>query len=233
MRAIILAAGMGTRLRPLTKDRPKALVRVEGEPIIERQIKFLQEAGIGEIFVVTGYLAQEFDYLAQKYGVRLIYNDKYNVYNNCYSMYLVREYLGKTYVLEGDVFLLDNFLQTNLEYSTYFAGLKEDFKGEWIVKFDKENYITDISIASGTDYIMSGISYWTPEDGKRIRKMLEGVVQARDFEDLFWDDLIKDSLEEFNLKIHKIKGNQWVEIDTVEDLEEAESLLSYRKTRNR
>lgn len=111
MNAIILAAGMGTRLRPLTDNRPKALVKVNDQAIIERQIEYLKEIAIEEIIVVTGYLHEKFDYLTDKYGVKLVYNDKYDVYNNGYSMYIVREYLKNTFVLEGDVFLNTKLLK--------------------------------------------------------------------------------------------------------------------------
>ena len=105
MRVIILAAGMGTRLRPLTDDKPKSLVEVNGEPMIERQLRFLKEKGIEDIIIVTGYMAEKFEYLKEKYGVKLIHNDKYDVYNNVYTMYLVREYLEDAYVSEADVYL--------------------------------------------------------------------------------------------------------------------------------
>ena len=103
MRAILLAAGMGTRLRPLTLDTPKSLIEVNGRPLLERQIEFLRERGVEEIIVVTGYLAEKFDYLKDKYGVKLVNNDKYDIYNNIYTMYLVREYLENTYVVDADV----------------------------------------------------------------------------------------------------------------------------------
>lgn len=91
MRAILLAAGMGTRLRPLTLTTPKSLTVVNGKPMLEQQIEFLREVGVEEIIVVTGYLAEKFAYLTDKYGVKLVHNDLYDVYNNIYTMYLVRD----------------------------------------------------------------------------------------------------------------------------------------------
>ena len=79
MRAILLAAGMGTRLRPLTLKTPKPLIKVNGESMIEKQIKSLKEIGIDEIIVVTGYLNEKFEFLKEKYGVKIIYNDKYDI----------------------------------------------------------------------------------------------------------------------------------------------------------
>ena len=81
MRAILLAAGMGTRLRPLTIDTPKSLISVNGKPMLETQIQFLKEKGIDDIIVVTGYLSEKFEYIKEKYGVKLIHNDKYDIYN--------------------------------------------------------------------------------------------------------------------------------------------------------
>lgn len=224
MNAIILAAGMGTRLRPLTSNKPKALVEVKGQPIVERQIEYLKEIGIEDIIIVTGYLGEKFEYLKDKYGVKLIYNDKYQTYNNGYTMYLVREYLQNSLVLEGDVYLKNNFLISDLKNSTYFSGIKEDFKDEWIIGFNSKNEINNISIGSGTDYIMSGVSYWSLEDGKKIYELLEHMVDQDGFENLFWDDLVKDNLEEFYIKIYKIKSNDWVEIDSLEDLKKAENI---------
>lgn len=79
--------------------------------MIERQIKYLQQIGIDEIIVATGYLHQEFDYLADKYNVKLMFNDKYDLYKNSYTMYMVREHLHNTYVIEGDVYLTHNFFK--------------------------------------------------------------------------------------------------------------------------
>lgn len=85
MRAILLAAGMGTRLRPLTIDTPKSLINVNGKPMLETQIEFLKEKGIDDIIVVTGYLSEKFEYIKEKYGVKLIHNDKYDTYNNIHK----------------------------------------------------------------------------------------------------------------------------------------------------
>ncbi len=222
MNAIILAAGMGTRLRPLTDDTPKSLVEVNGEPIAERQIKSLKEIGVDDINIVTGYLNEKFDYLKKKYGVKLIYNDKYDVYNNAYSLYLVRDYLDNSFILEGDVYLANNFLLAGLKQSGYFTGIKEDFSDEWIFKFGEGDRLTDISIGSGTDYIMTGVSYWTEKDSKNIHKLLEEMVDRGGFEKLFWDDLIKDNIDDFDLRAYKIKSDDWVEIDSVKDLKRAE-----------
>ena len=223
MRAIILAAGMGTRLRPLTNETPKALVTVHGEPIIERQIGYLREIGIEEIIVATGYLGDKFTYLEQKHSVDLIHNDKYDIYNNAYTMYLVRDYLQDAYVLEGDVYLTNNFLEREMIHSAYFGGVKEGFSQEWILEFDQEDKVIGITIGDGTGYIMSGVSYWSRSDGLKIKKKLEKMVEQKDFELLFWDDIVKDNLDDFDVYIQKIGQNDWFEIDSMQDLRTAET----------
>ncbi|MEH7115502.1 sugar phosphate nucleotidyltransferase [Neobacillus niacini] len=229
MKAIILAAGMGTRLRPLTNDTPKSLVKVAGEPMIERQIKFLKEKGINDIIVVTGYLHEKFEYLKERYSVKLIHNDKYNLYNNIYTMYLVRDYLQDAFVTEADVFMVNNFIKTDLEHSTYFAGIKHDFEQEWILKFDENDRIYDIVIEGGTDYIIAGVSYWTQKDGRIIKEKLEEAIDSRNYKDLYWDNIVQENLNNINLKITKVNSDDWFEVDSLEDLDQANNYLLSKK----
>jgi len=233
MRAIILAAGMGTRLRPLTNDTPKSLVKVAGEPMAERQIRFLKEKGIDDIIVVTGYLHEKFEYLKEKYGVKIIHNDKYDLYNNIYTMYLVREYLQDAYVTEADVYMYRNYFKTDLKNSTYFSGIKENYKGEWKLNFDESGRIYEVEIGDGTGYIMSGISYWTKEDGLKIREKLEEIIDSGNFEKIYWDDVVRNLLDEINVYIEKINSNDWFEIDSIEDLIKAEKIISDNSKKNR
>lgn len=220
MRAILLAAGMGTRLRPLTIDTPKPLIKINNESIIERQIKALNEVGIDEIIIVTGYLKEKFEFLRDKYGVKLIHNDKYNRYNNIYTMYLVREYLKDTYVIEGDIYINRNFLKNNMESSAYFSAIKFGYKNEWMLNVDKEDRVYDIQIGSEDGrYIMCGISYWNEEDGNYIVKKLEDSIVKNNFKDLFWDDIVKDNIKKINVKLEKIRSDDVYEIDCLDDLE--------------
>ena len=90
--AIIMAAGTSSRFAPLSYERPKALIEVKGEILIERQIRQLKEAGINEIIIVTGYKSEQFNYLEKKFGVKLIYNPYYLTRNNNSSIYVVKDY---------------------------------------------------------------------------------------------------------------------------------------------
>ena len=218
MRAILLAAGMGTRLRPITYQTPKSLIKINDKPLLERQIEYLREIGVDEVIVLTGYLAEKFEYLKEKYNVKLVYNDKYDVYNNIYSMYLVREYLADSYVIDADTYLCRNFLEKDINVSTYFTGIKKDFNDEWILRFDEEGRVYDIVVGSGEDYIMSGVSYWTSDDGKFIKDKLEEVISGEDWKELYWDNIARDYLKTMNVHVKKINSQDWFEIDSLDDL---------------
>ena len=222
MNAIILAAGMGTRLRPLTNDRPKCMVEVNGVSMVERQIKFLHESGITDITLVSGYKAESLDYLKEKYGVKIVFNDKYDVYNNIYSLYLVSDRFHDTFVLEGDVFMNKNCLIPQ-EQSTYFSKWNDHYEREWGLIVDDNNYLLEIRPGDGQGFIMSGISYWTAEDSKKIVARIEDLVENPGFEDLFWDNAVLDIQKNLNIKVQQF--DDIFEIDTEAELRAVEKQL--------
>ncbi|WP_372367958.1 NTP transferase domain-containing protein [Candidatus Uabimicrobium sp. HlEnr_7] len=225
MKAILLAAGMGTRLRPLTLTTPKSLIVVNGQPLLERQIDYLRVIGVKDIFVVTGYLSQEFDYLKDQ-GITLIHNPFYDKYNNIYTMYLVKDLLGDSYVIDADAYLHRNFLINRPQTSLYFSGCKENVKEEWRLHFDDNNKVLDITVESGTHYIMSGISYWTRQDADIIVKELNKTIEAGSFTDLYWDDIVKNNLKKLNVYICKINNNDWFEIDSLDELHSVQNFIT-------
>ncbi|HEL2402213.1 sugar phosphate nucleotidyltransferase [Streptococcus iners] len=229
MRAIILAAGMGTRLRPLTLTTPKSLIKVGEQTLIERQILFLNEIGISEIIVVTGYLAEKFGFLEKKYGVKLIHNDKYDIYNNFYTMYLVREFLSDAYVIDADNYLHTNFLDAKVTVSTYFSAYKRGFKDEWLLQCDADGMVKEIIIDSGEGTILSGVSYWDEESGQVLNNLFEEAITSKNFRTLYWDDLVKENLEKLKVYKKEISSDDVFEIDNLEDLEKINEFLNLKK----
>lgn len=220
MRAILLAAGMGTRLRPITLETPKPLIEIKGETMIERQIKALKEIGVDEIIVVTGYLKEKFDFLTEKYGVKIVHNDMYDKYNNIYTMYLVKDYLKEAYVIEGDIYLNRNFLKNDIEKSAYFSAPKYDYKDEWMLKVDDGNRVTAIEEGSEDGrYIMCGVSYWNNTDGEYIVKKLEERVADGDFTKLFWDHIVRDNIKDIDVRVERLASDDVYEIDSLEELQ--------------
>ncbi|HEM6156764.1 TPA: NTP transferase domain-containing protein [Streptococcus suis] len=226
MRAIILAAGMGTRLRPLTLTTPKSLIEVGGQTLIERQILFLNEIGISEIIIVTGYLSEKFDFLENKYGVKLIHNDKYDTYNNFYSMYLVRDFLSDAYVIDADNYLHTNFLDSDVTISTYFSAYKRGFEDEWLLKCDDNGLVKEIVIDSGEGSILSGVSYWDAKSGQVLKKLIEEILESNDFCNLYWDNLVKDNLDKLIVYKRDIPSNVIFEIDNLNDFVQLQKFLS-------
>ncbi|BBM83935.1 NTP transferase domain-containing protein [Candidatus Uabimicrobium amorphum] len=224
MNAILLAAGMGTRLRPITNTTPKSLIVVNEEPLLERQIKFLRAVGVEDIFVVTGYLAEKFAYLKER-GITLIHNDKYDKYNNIYTMYLVKDLLGDSYVIDADVYLHRNVLLEKPATSLYFTGCKKNVQQEWKLHFSDDHKVFDISVADGEHYIMSGVSYWTQQDADIIVDKLQSVVDRGSFGELYWDNIVKDNLPYLNVYAQKIGENDWFEIDSVDELRQVQNFI--------
>lgn len=219
MNAIILAAGMGTRLRPLTNDRPKCLVAVNGVPMVERQIQFLKEKGIDDITLISGYKAESLAYLKDRYGVDIVFNDRYDTCNNINSLYIVKERFQDTYVLEGDVYMDKNVLLSEVSQSTYFAR-KKKYENEWGLEVDENNRLMKINIGAGDGYLMSGISYWKKEDCQKIIFHMKEVYATKDYTNLYWDNMVLDIYPELDIHVREIEGIY--EIDTPEELKEVE-----------
>lgn len=219
MNAIILAAGMGTRLRPLTNDRPKCLVAVNGVPMVERQIQFLKEKGIDDITLISGYKAESLEYLKDRYGVDIVFNDRYDTCNNINSLYIVKERFRDTYVLEGDVYMDKNVLLSEVSQSTYFAR-KKKYENEWGLEVDENNRLMKINIGAGEGFLMSGISYWKKEDCQKIISHMEEVYATKDYTNLYWDNMVLDIYPELDIHVREIEGIY--EIDTPEELKEVE-----------
>jgi len=234
MNAIILAAGLGSRLRPLTLEIPKSQIEVGGRPMIERQIEFLRESGIYDITVVTGYLHHKFDYLKDKYGVKLVHNERFADYNNIYSMYLVRDLLGDSFVVDADVYLHRNIFPKSLEKSTYFSVYKTDFDNEeWVLKYDEHTKKLDevvvVKEKKEAGRIMSGVSYWNAGDGLVIKDKLEEAIATRDFKEMYWDYMVTENLEVLDVYVEELGDYDVFEIDTLKDLDELQTLLENLK----
>ena len=227
MNAIIIAAGMGTRLRPLTLSTPKPLIKIFEKPMIERNIEFLLEKGLKEIIIVTGYLGEQFSYLEEKYfEVKLVHNDKFNEYNNIYSFYLIRDYLEDSYILDGDIYLNRNIFEKNLDKSMYFSKKIDYQNDEWQLILENEK-IKEVQIGGKNNYIMSGISFWKKEESIKLKKFVEEYVLSEEKKkNYYWDYIVKENIEKFNVGIYPLKDSDIFEIDNLEELKEIDNSYS-------
>ena len=229
MKAIILAAGLGTRLRPMTENTPKALVKVNQKPLVEYQIEFLKERGIDDIIIVVGYLKEQFDYLKEKYGVRLVFNDKYADYNNFYSLYLVKEELSNSYVIDADNYLFKNMFRNDIERSTYFSVYREDCDNEWFLVYGDDFKVQDIIVDSKNGRILSGVSFWDAPTAEKIVGFINQAYESGEFVDLYWDNMVKDNIKELDVYVEELEENSIYEIDSVKDYQKLEKILSSQK----
>ena len=220
MNAIILAAGMGTRLRPLTDEIPKCLVKVNGEPIVERQIQFLLESGITDITLVSGYHAEKLEPLRKNYGVDIVFNEHYDCCNNIYSMYKVLDRFGGSWVLEGDVFVNRNCFTSNIAGSTYFAKWHEHYENEWGLVADDADILSEIRIGSGKGCVMSGISYWSERDAKQIGSEIRRMMREDKYEEFFWDNAVLNLHRQMEIRVKRF--DDIYEIDTEKELRQVE-----------
>jgi CTP:phosphocholine cytidylyltransferase-like protein len=228
MNAIILAAGMGTRLRPLTDDRPKSLVETAGESFFSRQLRLLAEIGVKDITVVTGYRAEAFSPWKGRPGLEFVHNEHYFDRNNLWSMYLVRDRLGGGLVLEGDVWIGEGVLPGSApERSSWFVGYRENMRNEWAVRVDQEDRVRRIEVTSGSDWILSGISYWTEADGRFIAARVAEMAEDPSSFQLFWDEVPRAHLDALDVRARRIASADWAEIDTLEDRQALEAVFAF------
>ncbi|NLA73501.1 MAG: NTP transferase domain-containing protein, partial [Clostridiales bacterium] len=162
--AIILAAGFGSRFVPLTYETPKGLLEVKGKPMLERQIEQVLEKGIEEIIIVVGYMKERFDYLIDKYNVKLVYNPEFSTKNNLASLYCVRDFLKNSYILVADNWIEQNMFNTYETRSWYSCLYMEGDTAEWCVsKTDEDDRIKELTIGGKDSFTIVGPAFFTKD----------------------------------------------------------------------
>ncbi|MBO5609229.1 MAG: phosphocholine cytidylyltransferase family protein [Eubacterium sp.] len=220
-RAIIMAAGMGTRLKPATDDTPKPMVKVNGVRMIDTVIDALHENGINEIHIVTGYLAGRFSEVKQKYpDVDILYNPYYETRNNISSMFVAREYLQNAICVDGDQIIYNpEILSPYFDYSGYAGSLLHDETDEWVMQTDELGIVTSASIGGNHGWQLFGISRWTSEDGLKLKRFIEEEYLVKKNYDIWWDNIpLFIHPEDFKLKVRRIMKGDLKEIDNFYEL---------------
>lgn len=229
-RAVIMAAGIGERMRPVTLDTPKPLVKVKGVRMIDTVIQGLQENGIKEIYIVVGYLKDKFKVLAEEYeGITLIENPYYDVCNNISSLYAARDYIGDSIILDGDQIIYNPaVLVPEFERSGYNSVWTDDETDEWL-QVVENGIVSSCSRTGGKGgWQLYSISRWTMEDGKRLKAHLELEFEVKRNRQIYWDDVAMFChFEDYRLGIMPMKKGDVIEVDNLNELAALDS--SYQK----
>lgn len=218
-RALFIAAGFGSRLVPITLNTPKPLVRVNGKRMIDTLLDAVVDAGIEEIYIVRGYLGEQFDQLLYKYpNIKFIENPYYNEANNISSAFLVRHLMQNAYVLEADLVLSNPKLITKYQYISNYLGVPTDYTDDWCFE-TKNKLITKVKIGGNDCHHMFGISYWNEEAGAKLYDDIKKVYEMPGGKERYWDQVpLEYCLDNHTVEVRECTFDDIVEIDSFADL---------------
>lgn len=229
-RAIIMAAGFGKRMVPVTLETPKPLIKVNGVRMIDTVIKALHTNGITEIYVVVGYLKEKFASLEQEYpGLKLVENPHYDTCNNISSLYVARAHIENAMILDGDQMIYnEKILRPEFEYSGYNCVWTDGQTDEWLLTVEDGIVQSCSRVGGAHGWQLFSISRWSAEDGKRLRRHLEIEFEQKKNRQIYWDDVAMFCYpKEYRLGIREMKYGDVIEVDSLSELAELDN--SYQK----
>ncbi len=218
--AIIMAAGLSSRFAPLSYEKPKGVLTVRGEVLIERQIRQLREAGITDITVVVGYMKEAFFYLEDKFGVTIRVNAEYSVRNNNSTLMLVREKLGNTYVCSSDDYFTENVFEPYV-FEAYYPGVF--FAGEtneYLLDTARDGRITGVTIGGRDKYGMLGHVYFDRAFSETFVRILVDEYDRPETAGKLWEDIYRAHLDELRMVMRPYEPDVIYEFDSIADLKE-------------
>ena len=220
-RAIVLAAGRGERMRPLTDEMPKPMVRVDGRRIIDTLLAALAAAGIPEIYVVRGYLGEKFDALKEEYPtLHFIDNPHWHEANNISSLLAAGDLVENAFVVEGDLFLQNPSLLSREQQGTNYLAIPVKETTDWCFFPDEAGVIRRMAVGGTDCWKMVGISYWTTEDGRNLAQSIRRLYETPGGAARYWDEAaLSADIENFSVHVRACTAEDVQEIDTLAELE--------------
>ena len=224
--AIILAAGFGMRMVPINTETPKGLLEIKGERLIECTIRQLHEVGITEIYIVVGFMKEQYEYLIDEYGVDLIVAPDYTSKNNLHSLKTAADHLSNSYIIPCDIWCEKNPYSRNELYSWYMVSdLVDDDSTVRVNR--KQELVVQKEQAGGN--AMIGICYLLEAEAEIVRERLEELGRDSRYDGAFWEETLyrKDRMIVTARVVHAADA---VEINTYEQLREIDSDSSQLQT---
>ncbi|MEE0594784.1 MAG: CTP--phosphocholine cytidylyltransferase, partial [Eggerthella lenta] len=204
-----------------TLNTPKPLIRVHGQRIIDSLLDAVLAAGIEDILIVRGYLAEQFDQLLYKYPmVKFIDNPLYNEANNISSILAAGDILSNAYVLESDLLLYNPKLITKYQYASNYLGVPVEVTDDWCFH-TRSGVITGLSVGGTDCHHMFGVSYWSAEDGKRLATDIPATYSMPGGKERYWDEVpLRYFSKSYEVRVRECSFDDIIEIDTYRELQE-------------
>lgn len=223
-RALILAAGFGSRLVPVTLTTPKPLVTIHGRRIIDSLLDALLDAGIREIHMVRGYLAGQFDQLLEKYPmIHFLDNPAYNETNNISSAMCVRPWMGNAYLCDADLLIHDPGVISRYQYQTNYIGIPVGQTDDWCLSV-KNGLVTGMQLGSSGGYLMHDITYWDAKDGAQLARDVAALYEMPGGSQRFWDEApLGHFRANYRIAVRPCAPGSVTEIDTYRELQALDS----------
>ncbi len=216
--AVILAAGMSTRFAPISYAIPKGLISVKGDIMVERLIRQLSEAGVNDITIVVGYMMDKYLYLKDKYPVKFVVNDEYMTKNTYSSVYAARDFLRNTYIVSSDNYYPHNLFHSYEYHAIYTSVFAPGVLNEIALVFDEDNKIIGTNMPSDDQWIMYGHAYFSRNFSERFRPILEAYYLHPVDENVYWENVYADHVDELPMWIAKYSKEDILEFDSIEEL---------------
>ena len=219
-RAVFIAAGFGSRLVPITLNTPKPLVRVNGRRIIDTLIDACLEAGIGEIYIVRGYLAEQFDQLLYKYPmIRFLENPSYNESNNISTAMVARYLMQNAYILEADLLVSNPKIIRKYNYRSNVLGIPKERTDDWCLTVDRDGCVAEEKLGGLDCYQMVGIYYMNAADGARLSEHIKEAYLAPGGKERYWETVPNQAYRgQYRIEVIPCRDEDVVEIDTFREL---------------